>query len=1158
MKGKLTMKQFYSTLIICLLIFSSNAQEQVDFNREVDRIETLISNGDFETANIGLIALKESITNTSLAEQDTVQLFFSSKLAFVAYQLGDCENTILRSKEDAALRSKVYGPGNPITLSSKRNLGIYYLNCDSTEQARNVLTETIATHKQEIGQPDELYARSLDDLAYVQGKLGEIDAAQASYEELLGLLGEGKSSFYMHVIENYSALLMSSEKYEEAAVYYEDLKAYMAGKEDYQLFLKDFYNVFVHEKDYVKALETAGELISWCDENGSYCSDSGLETDEFILNSARLSVLLFRYDEASKYYSKAEKLYQGKNEYIPILLEQANLYNATGQKYKQLNALSKSLITHRSQSLTDSSSYTKTVLELGRLHTEMGKFTRADQMYRDYISDLESNPNTDPKTLAIAYQSLGNQRYLLQNFKDADKNLTIAQNILKEESLTNTTEYASVLNSQGALVEALANNKKAESNYREALKITANQESGLRIALATNLANILTRTDAANDSILILLNQAIDWQSESSGKDHPAYSNLLSNRGVYYQKNESYDLALTDFEEAIKIFEYTVQEDHPQYLSALSNLGLLYDLMERRDEALEVMLKSKDLYIKYYSDTHPGYIRTVNNLANLYTKTEQYDLAEPLLLSLAESQVKEINESFTYLSESEKKTFVEEKQKLLNNFKGYVVARSTEEEGSIKPEVVEEWYNLELSTKGMLLNATKKVREQIFSSGDEELIELFSEWTIARKQIADLQSLKSDIKQRSQARLDSLLEKTNNLEKELSRRSSGFSGSFSGTVPTFKQIRNKLSDGEATVEIIRTELNNEGIYTALIGTASNEYPELIVVGKGDEFESKGFAVYKNAIKFKVADPKSFDFYWRKIYNHLTAKNITKIYYAPDGIYHKISINTLYDPSTKKYLIDELEIIQLSSTKDFLDLNVTVEMTDEINNVLLVGRPTYKIAGETAMVATTRSFEQIGNVADLPGTEEEIKSIQLLMEKAGTENMVLLKEDAREEEVKNQLNRSLVHIATHGFFMEDEKAPSKDPMLSSGLLLAGVSDLQIGEGQDDGILTAYEIMNLSLTDLKMVVLSACETGLGEIASGEGIYGLQRAFFVGGAQSVIMSLWKVDDSATKDLMTTFYKEYLKSGNKREAFLSAQRKIKKKYKDPIYWGAFVMLGG
>ena len=283
-----------------------------------------------------------------------------------------------------------------------------------------------------------------------------------------------------------------------------------------------------------------------------------------------------------------------------------------------------------------------------------------------------------------------------------------------------------------------------------------------------------------------------------------------------------------------------------------------------------------------------------------------------------------------------------------------MVARSTIEEGSIKPEVVEDWYNLELSTKGMLLNSTQKVREQIFNSGDDELIRLFSEWTIARKQIADLQSLKSDLKERSRSRLDSLLAATNDLEKELSRKSAEFDGSFGGNAPTFDQIKSKLNPGEATVEIIRTEINGEGIYTALIATAEKQFPELLVLGKGEDFEKKGFTVYKNAIKFKLPDQKSFFLYWQKISDFLSANAIERIYYAPDGIYHKISLNTLYNPVAKDFLIDELTIIQLSSTKDLLALNFS-EVQTQIDDVLLVGRPSYKIDGSTATAGTTRSF-----------------------------------------------------------------------------------------------------------------------------------------------------------------------------------------------------------
>jgi CHAT domain-containing protein len=144
--------------------------------------------------------------------------------------------------------------------------------------------------------------------------------------------------------------------------------------------------------------------------------------------------------------------------------------------------------------------------------------------------------------------------------------------------------------------------------------------------------------------------------------------------------------------------------------------------------------------------------------------------------------------------------------------------------------------------------------------------------------------------------------------------------------------------------------------------------------------------------------------------------------------------------------------------------------------------------------------------------------------------------------------------------DDDYKATRDPLLNSGLLLAnaqqGISG-QIVEGED-GILTAKEALNLTLDKTQLVVMSACETGRGEIRNGEGVYGLQRAFQQAGARTVLISLWKVSDEATQVLMTNFYENLLsKKLNKREAFLQAQSELMKKYPQPYYWGAFVMVG-
>ncbi|MEO1256377.1 MAG: CHAT domain-containing protein, partial [Bacteroidota bacterium] len=144
---------------------------------------------------------------------------------------------------------------------------------------------------------------------------------------------------------------------------------------------------------------------------------------------------------------------------------------------------------------------------------------------------------------------------------------------------------------------------------------------------------------------------------------------------------------------------------------------------------------------------------------------------------------------------------------------------------------------------------------------------------------------------------------------------------------------------------------------------------------------------------------------------------------------------------------------------------------------------------------------------------------------------------------------------------NETAAYDNPLLKTGLLLSGAGDIlnqtQFNYNVDNGILTAYEAMNLNLDQTDLVVLSACETGLGEVQAGEGVYGLQRAFLVAGARTIVMSLFKVSDEATQQLMIKFYRKWIETGDKRQAFIDAKKEIRNEYRDPIYWGPFVMIG-
>jgi CHAT domain-containing protein len=172
--------------------------------------------------------------------------------------------------------------------------------------------------------------------------------------------------------------------------------------------------------------------------------------------------------------------------------------------------------------------------------------------------------------------------------------------------------------------------------------------------------------------------------------------------------------------------------------------------------------------------------------------------------------------------------------------------------------------------------------------------------------------------------------------------------------------------------------------------------------------------------------------------------------------------------------------------------------------------------------------------------------------------------ATERNVKNIETPDILHVATHGFFSSDRIALSaavkKDFLFHSGLVFAGVNknlDEEAQEIRDDGILTAYEVMNLDLSNTDLVVLSACETGLGKIEIGEGVYGLQRSFMQAGARNILISLWKVDDQVTQELMVKFYRYLFQGKSEREAIKLAQLDQMIKTPNPAMWGGFIMVG-
>ena len=218
--------------------------------------------------------------------------------------------------------------------------------------------------------------------------------------------------------------------------------------------------------------------------------------------------------------------------------------------------------------------------------------------------------------------------------------------------------------------------------------------------------------------------------------------------------------------------------------------------------------------------------------------------------------------------------------------------------------------------------------------------------------------------------------------------------------------------------------------------------------------------------------------------------------------------------------------------------------------------------------------QRGALAPLPGTKVELQEVSSLLAEHSWHVDLYTGEKALAGVVKQVKSPRVLHLATHGFFLQDRQGPKdnmpavgENPMLRSGLFFAGADRVLAGmpnpAGLDDGILTAYEASGIDLHGTELVVLSACDTGLGEVKNGEGIFGLRRALQEAGAESVMMSLWAVPDRETQELMAAFYKDWLGGMDKYEALRTAQLEMRRKvtvrygHDIPHYWGAFVLVG-
>jgi len=1095
------MKKIVFTFLLLSFISISYAQSPLDLRQKAMEY--------FETGDNALAieyAEKAIATAESGFGKDHQEYLSSlNDLATICMWTGDYQRAELLFTEALIITEKISGKDHPRYAASLRNLGELYYETGNYDKSASLMTEVLEILKKDPGRESIEYANSMEDLASVYDMTGNYAKAGPLYTEALNIrkIVSGKDNpDYAYSLTNVAYIQFEMGIFENALSLLEEAS---------EIFLKV---LGPDDPDYANSLN----------------------------NLALLHNNLGNYKEAELLFLKALTIF--KTIPVPNVVDYAN-----------------------------------TLDNFAGLYHNTGNFALAEPLYIEALNMRKINLGKDHPDYTVSLNNLATFYFELGNYVKAEPLFLEGLEIMKRILGTEHRDYATYLNNLALLYNETKNYEKAEPLYIEAMEI----------------------------------------RKRVLGPENNEYAASLNNLACFYDDLDENKKAEPLYQEALLITKNAMGNRHPDYALSLCNLAFLYNDMNLYTQAEPLYLEALDIIEESQGADHPAYTAALNNLAALYINISDDEKAEALYIQANDNLNKQINNTFSFLSEKEKEQFLN--NTVINFFKKYNSFFLRRKDKN--PAITTVSYNNELAHKGMLLLSNTALRQAVYSSNNTELISGYEKFTDIHKKLSVLYTTSTAERVEN---MDSLENIANKLEKELISKGKDLRGvdNLTGlTKVKWKDVQEALSVDEVAIEFVSfnyfdkkwtdsvfycalvlrkeyefpkmlylfEEKELEGLLSTELATTSSYYITKLYSGKSDLFPDKtGKADPDKNILFKLV--------WEPIDSLL--EGVNTLYIAPCGLLHKVAFSAI-PINDSANLSDRYSVNIMSSTRILAQEDRIPATFSGKDRAVLYGGIEYDI-DSTDMIALAGQYRQTEydflasrsavipedkrgvSWSYLPGTFTEISAIQRLFSAGKIHSTLYTGKSATEESFKyltvDRKSPEIIHIATHGFFFPVIKTESDNqeketfrgvladkpaftisdnPLFRSGLLLAGASrtwsNLQAIPGVEDGTLTAYEVSNLNLHNTRLVVLSACETGLGDIHGSEGVYGLQRAFKMAGVQYMIISLWQVPDYQTSELMQLFYSDCLRGMNIKDAFRNAQQTMRYKY-DPFYWAAFVLV--
>ncbi len=901
-------------------------------------------------------------------------------------------------------------------------------------------------------------------------------------------------------------------------------------------------------------------------------------------------------------------------EYAKILYELSSIYKYLRQFDSAIASLeiSNTIV----KSLADTAKqYPKNLTMLSQVYRDMGQYEKALPLQEKVLSLYSDD---DKKTIgyavaiytmALLYHDInepqkeiplyievkeivgkGNNGYASSNnnlaqayewLGDYEKALKFTEETLEDTNI-DSRYYATRLQNLAYIYNKLGNFKKAEEIYESALKNMAKKygKEHPKYGQLVNNVGKMYRSKGDLNQAQIRFKEALDIFLKNNDENHKRYGYQLNDYAlVLLELNKDLE-AIQLMKKNLVLSEKNGRAETLDYFSWQNSLAVAYNKKKNYTDALPLIQNATKKTKILVGDSHPTYGKMLTSLSQTYVGLNDMEKAISVLKPSNAIVVEQIDDVFKFRSEKEKKQFL---KTVTKNFDGMqsISIDINSEPGDLNAMNLDN----QLMLKGLLLNNSKDIFSQLSTLNDSMVYNKVISYKSSKRQLS---RLLSQLIQDRKRNVDSLRDVINLKETELVKL---YNANFPDSIDILKDwttVQDHLTKNDIAIEFSNFRYYDSGkstdsiMYVAYVYTKNSQYPEFVPLFKETQVLEILDKLSPNEL---YTSNKLYDLIWEPLHDHL--KDVKRIYFSPSGLLNQISFAAVHKNGAP--LISNYDLIQLSSTNLISDIS----KEPNFDSALFIGgieydyKDTLKKEHEASHFETAsldyldglRGTKTRGESWDyLPGTLNEIKSLEQKFTQSNTSFSTLTAMNASESNFKSISGNSpnVLHIATHGYFyenlntesqynmdlsVEDQYRLADDPLLRSGLILAGANyawkNGNNPNEDEDGILTALEISNLDLRNTNVVVLSACETGLGDIDSSEGVYGLQRAFKMAGVDNLIMSLWQVPDDETAEFMNLFYTEWITNKkNIRLAFNTTQRIMQKKYADePLKWAAFVL---